>query len=400
MNGAINYVSCGLLWTALLFRLPDLTRRRPDPSLRAIVGVLAFASLCFLFGAPPTVALINRVTGVPNAAAPLTYAAITAYSAALLVLIACWRGGPSARRTTRNWICSYAAVLVGIGVLFALGHATEERRTDFDTYYATAPWVAEMVVLYLLAHLTATVVSALWALRWAREPDVRQRPWLRASLLTIGAGTVLSAGYSSSKLLAVAARWSGRDWPALGTSVPPVCAGLGALLTVAGVLLPVAVHHLSAWGDFVRLAPLEAVLDPVLRERSLRLERPRSPLLWATWRRSTVLNGLREIEALLDHGLYDAVYDAELARLRAGGRLLDGAPAAQDLASAAAWAATITAAARRRRSGQPAAAPVGAAAPVPLPRDPEVLVLVADAVKRAAGTVCSPAPGPATAGSV
>ncbi|MFR0357396.1 hypothetical protein [Streptomyces sediminimaris] len=400
MNGAINYVSCGLLWVALLFRLPDLTRRRPDPSLRAIVGVLAFASLCFLFGAPPTVALINHVTGVPNAAAPLTYAAITAYSAALLVLIACWRGGPSVRRTTCNWICGYAAVLVGIAVLFTLGHTTKERRTDFDTYYAMAPWVAEMVVLYLLAHLTATGVSALWALRWAREPEVRQRPWLRASLLTIGAGTVLSAGYSSSKLLAVAARWSGRDWPTLGTSVPPLCAGLGALLTVAGVLLPVVVHHLSAWGDFVRLAPLEAVLEPVLRERSLRLDRPRSPLLWATWRRSTVLNGLREIETLLDRELYDAVHDTELERLRSEGRRLDGAPGAHDLAAAAAWAATITAAARRRTSGQPAAAPFGGAVPLLLPRDPEVLVRIADAVKQAEGKGRSPAPGPAAAGSV
>lgn len=221
MSGAINYVSCGLLWVALLLRLPDLIRRWVDPSLRAIVGVLGFASLCFLFGAPPTVALINRVTGVPNLAAPLTYGAITAYSAALLILIACWRGGPSMRRTTRNWIYGYAAVLVGIAVLFALGNAADERRTDFDTYYAMTPWVAEMVVLYLLAHLTAVTVSALWALRWARERELRQRPWLRASLLTIGVGTVISAGYSSSKLIAVVARWSGRHWAVLGTSIPP-----------------------------------------------------------------------------------------------------------------------------------------------------------------------------------
>ncbi|MFG2793452.1 hypothetical protein [Streptomyces sp. NPDC048419] len=397
MNGAINYVSCGLLWTALLFRLPDLARRRLDPSLRAIVGVLGFASLCFLFGAPPTVALINRVTRVPNLAAPLTYTAITAYSAALLILIACWRGGPSMRRTTRNWIYSYAAVLVGIAVLFALGNAAEERRTDFDTYYAMTPWVAEMVVLYLLAHLTATTVSALWALRWAREPDVRQRPWLRASLLTIGTGTVLSAGYSSSKLIAVAAQWSGRDWPVFGTSIPPMCAGLGALLTVAGVLLPVAGHRLSTWGDFVRLAPLDAVLDPLLRERALRVERPRSPLLWATWRRSSILNGLREIETVLDQQLYDDFYEAELNRLRAPGQRREHGPAVQDLAAAAAWAATIAAAAQR--STQPARDSVGESTPLPLPRDPKALVLIADAVKRSAREARSPAPGPARAGS-
>ncbi|MCX5425831.1 hypothetical protein [Streptomyces sp. NBC_00078] len=397
MSGAINYVSCGLLWVALLLRLPDLIRRWVDPSLRAIVGVLGFASLCFLFGAPPTVALINRVTGVPNLAAPLTYGAITAYSAALLILIACWRGGPSMRRTTRNWIYGYVAVLVGIAVLFALGNAADERRTDFDTYYAMTPWVAEMVVLYLLAHLTAVTVSALWALRWARERELRQRPWLRASLLTIGVGTVISAGYSCSKLIAVVARWSGRHWAVLGTSIPPLCAGLGAMLTVVGVLLPMVGHQLSAWCDFVRLAPLDSVLDPVLRERALRVERPRSPLLWGTWRRSTILNGLREIETHLDKRLYDDVHDAELKRLQIPGPRGGRERTAYEEAAAVAWAATIAAAAQR--SALPPLKPFSESLPVPLPRDPKALVLIADAVKRSEREARSPAPGPARAGS-
>ncbi|MGW3122846.1 MAB_1171c family putative transporter [Streptomyces sp. NPDC001107] len=398
MSGVINYVSCGLLWVALLFKVPDVMRRRLDPSLRAIVGVLGFASLCFLFGAPPTVALINRITGVPNLAAPLTYAAITAYSAALLILIACWRGGPSMRRTARSWIYGYAAVLVGIAVLFAAGDSAVERRTDFDTYYATTPWVAEMVVLYLLAHLTAVTVSALWSLRWAREPEVQQRSWLRASLVTIGVGTILSAGYSSSKLIAVVAQWSGRNWPLLGTGIAPVCAGLGALLTVTGVLLPVAGHHVSAWRDFVRLAPLDAVLDPVLRERALRLERPRSPLLWGTWRRSTIFNGLREIETLLDQRLYDDVYAAELERLQQSAQRRGGGPGAQELAASAAWAAAISAA-TQRRSQQPVRELVGASLPLSLPREPDALVLIADAVKRSEWEKRPLTSGPARAGS-
>ncbi|MET9913929.1 MAB_1171c family putative transporter [Streptomyces sp. NPDC006476] len=396
MSGAINYISCALLWIALLFRLPDLARRRIDPSLRAIVAVLGFASLCFLFGAPPTVALINRLTGVPNIAAPLTYAAITAYSAALLILIACWRDGPSMRRTTRKWIYGYAVVLAGIAVLFAAGSPAEERRTDFDTYFATTPWVAEMIVLYLLAHLTAVTVSATWALRWAREKEVRQRPWLRASLLTIGTGTVLSAGYSISKLAAVGARWSGRDWPQLGISIPPLFAGLGALLTVTGVLLPLAGHHFSSWGDFVRLAPLDAVLDPVLTDRALRLERPRSPFLWATWRRSTILNGLHEIETLFDRGLYDHVVETEFRRLQERGRRRGRSVTAHELATSAAWAATIAAAAQQSiRPSEPSGEP----APLALPRNPRMLVLIADAIRRSERESHYAATDPARAGS-
>ncbi|TQJ92251.1 MAB_1171c family putative transporter [Streptomyces sp. SLBN-31] len=398
MSGAINYISCGLLWVALLFRLPDLRRHWSEPSLRAIIAVLGFASMCFLLGAPPTVALINSVSGIPNLAAPLTYAAITAYSAASLVLIACWRGGPSVRRTARNWIYSYAGVLTGIAVLFAVGNPAEERRTDFDTYYATTPWVAEMVVLYLLAHLTAATVSAVWSLRWARETEVRRRPWLRAGLLTIGTGTALSTGYSISKLAAIAARWSGRDWVTVGTSVSSLCAGLGALLTVAGFLLPMAGHHLSSWADFVRLAPLDALLDPVLEDRALRLERPRSPLLWGTWRRSTILNGLHEIEVFFDKALYEQVHDAELKRLRETAGAHGPEDGAQGRAVASAWAVTISAAARR--SAQRSSGAFGESAPLPLPQDPKALVRIADAVRRSERRERSVAAGPARAGSL
>ncbi|MFJ7149105.1 hypothetical protein ACIQVT_13025 [Streptomyces sp. NPDC100445] len=377
MSGAINYISCGLLWIGLLVKLPGLIRRGSEPSLRAINAVLAFASLCFLFGAPTSVEVINRVSGVPNLAAPLTYASITAYSATLLILIACWRGGPSARRTTRNWLYGYTAVLLAIGVLYVLGDTTEERRSDFDTYYATSPWIAEMVVLYLVAHLAAATVSAVWALRWAFEAEVRRLPWLRASLLTIGAGTVLSAGYSGSKLTAVVARWAGRDWPVLGTSVPPLCAGLGAVLTVVGVLLPVAGHHLSAWRDYFRLAPLDAVLDPVLTERALRVERPRSPLLWGTWRLSTVHNGLLALETHFDERLYDEAFGAEFDRTGNG-----------ESAASAAWAATITDAVRR--GSRPVSGPAGHQPRLSHPRDAGALVRIADAVRRSERTVREP----------
>ncbi|OYP13576.1 hypothetical protein CFC35_02955 [Streptomyces sp. FBKL.4005] len=387
MSGAINYVSCGLLWIGLLVKLPALIRHWSEASLRAINGVLALASLCFLFGAPASVRLINRVSGVPNLAAPLTYASITAYSAALLLMIACWRGGPSLRRTTLSWAYGYTAVLAGIAVLFVLGDAGEERRSDFDTYYATTPWISEMVVLYLVAHVTAVTVSAVWSLRWGFEAEVRERPWLRASLLTIGAGTVISSGYSISKLIAVVARWTGRDWAVLGTSLPPLCAGLGAVLTVVGVLLPMVGHHLSAWRDFFRLAPLDAVLDPVLTERALRVERPRSPFLWGTWRWSTIHNGLHAIETLYDATLYDATLDAELARTGDWAR-----------ASSAAWAATIAAAVRR--STEPPSEPAGAPARLSPPRDAASLVLIADAVKRTGRETWAVEPRPAEARSV
>ncbi|WP_414628998.1 MAB_1171c family putative transporter [Streptomyces prasinus] len=275
MNVLINYVSCGALWLGLLVRAPDLLRHRSDPYLRSLCAVLGLAGLCFFLGAPPTVGAINRLGGVPNLAAPLTYAAIIAYGAASQVLIVHWRGGPGVRRTARRWILAYTGVLAGVAVTFALGDAPVERRTDLDTYYATTPYLAQMIVLYLVAHLAAVTVTAVTSLRWAR----RVRGGLRAGLTLIGVGALCGTGYSAAKLVAVVARWFGRDWPALGTAVSPAAAGLGALLTVVGVLVPLVTPRVARWcrirRTYTRLEPLERALDDLLVRRTLRLPRPR-----------------------------------------------------------------------------------------------------------------------------
>jgi len=42
-----------------------------------------------------------------------------------------------------------------------------ERRTDLDTYYASAPFIREMIVLYLVSYMTATAMTTLLCWRWA-----------------------------------------------------------------------------------------------------------------------------------------------------------------------------------------------------------------------------------------
>ncbi|MFD0223103.1 MAB_1171c family putative transporter [Streptomyces hirsutus] len=337
MNGLINYVSCGALWLGLLVRAPDLLRHRRDPYLRSICAVLGLAGLCFFLGAPPTVGAINRLGGVPNLAAPLTYAAIIAYGAASQVLVVHWRGGPGVRRTARRWILAYTGVLAGVAVTFALGDAPVERRTDLDTYYATTPYLAQMIVLYLVAHLIAVTVTAVTSLRWAR----RVRGGLRAGLTLMGVGALCGTGYSVAKLVAVVARWSGRDWAALGTAVSPAAAGLGALLTVVGVLVPLITPRMARWGrarrTYARLEPLERALDDLLVRRTLRLPRPRlaSPAALLVWRQTSIHNALSHLDAYFDRDLFD--------RTRASALRTAADPA---WAEAAAWAAVIGTAVR------------------------------------------------------
>ncbi|MEV5434610.1 MAB_1171c family putative transporter [Streptomyces sp. NPDC052682] len=337
MTGVINYLSWGVLWLGLVLKAPDLLRHRGDPYLRAICAVLGLAGLCFLLGAPPTVGAINQLTGLPNLAAPLTYAAITAYGAASQVLIVYWRGGPRVHRTARRWILAYACVAVGIGTMFALGEAPVERRTDLDTYYARTPFIAEMIVLYLVAHLTAVSVTTVSALRWARRV---QGP-LRLGVTVLGLGSLCAAGYSVAKLVAVVARWCGRDWSVLGTGVAPAAAGLGAVMTVSGVTLPLLAPRLTQWRrarrTYGRLEPLERELDDLLTRRCLRLPRPRfaSPTTRLMWRQTSIHNALSHLDAYFDRSRYDRTRQAALRET--------GDP---ELAEAAAWAAVIAAAVR------------------------------------------------------
>jgi hypothetical protein len=349
VNGQIHYVSACVLWLGLLVKFPDLLRHHRDPYLRSLCGVLALAGLCFFLAAEPTVAAVNRLSGVPNLAAALTYGSITAYGAASQVLIVHWRGGPYVHRTSRRWITAYACVLLGVAGAFALGDAPEERRTDFDLYYASTPFTAEMILLYLAGHLVAATVTTVSALRWAREVG----GWLRAGLLLLGVGSVCNAGYSVAKLTAVAARWSGFSWPVLCTTIAPAAAGLAAVLTVVGVLIPLAGPRMDrqyrARRDFVRLAPLERELDEYLTRRALRLPRPRwsSPAARLMWRQTSIHNALGGLDAFFEPGLYERTREAAS---RAG-----GCPAR---AEATAWAAVIAAAVadERGRSGPSAAA--------------------------------------------
>ncbi|MFE3263654.1 MAB_1171c family putative transporter [Streptomyces sp. NPDC059215] len=367
MSGLINYISCGALWLGLGAKLPDLVRHR-DPFLRALSAALALGSLCFLLGAPPTVGVINRLSGIPNLAAPLTYAVITTYSASSMVLIVYWRGGPAVRRTARCWMTGYAVVVVALAVLFALGDAPRERRTDFDTYYSTTPYTAEMIVLYLVAHLIAVVATATATLRWARDVH----GWLRAGLLTMAVGTVLGTGYSIAKLVAVAGHWCGQTWSPLVTQVAPAAAGLGALLFVTGTLIPLAGPRLTTWlltwRAYVRLRPLEDELDEMLTRRHLRVPRPSllSPTTLLVWRQTSIQNALGHLDAyaLFDHNLYEQTHTAALLN----------APDAET-ARAAAWAATISAAVRVERSGRRVSTPAGSDGRM-LPRSPEPAALV------------------------
>lgn len=208
MTDSAYYLPAGILAVALLSKVPSLRHGWRDGMLRAACTLIALGACAFFFSAPPTVAQVNSWTGIANVSAPFVYSLLAAFNCACLVLLIHWRGGDAAsiRAQARVWIAATVGIIAVLMALFALGDAPIERQRDMDTYYATAPYIREMVVVYLLAHAVVGMVVTVTCFRWARQvPQV----WLKRGLATIAAGFVANLAFASGKLVAVAARWAG-----------------------------------------------------------------------------------------------------------------------------------------------------------------------------------------------
>ncbi len=236
MDSSDYYIPAVATLIGLAVKLPGLVKDWRDPLVRSVCLVIALGGAGFFFAAPPTITAVNETTGTANFSSPLVYGIISAFSAACLLLIVHWRGGPPehVRSVSRRWQAGYALVVVMLVVLFALGDAPVDRHTDFDTYYATTPFIREMIVLYLVAHMTAALVTTVLCWRWALQVS----GWLRAGLWILVLGWLLNLAFSGFKLAAVAARWAGQDWGALSTTLAPLLSALSAPCATVGFLMP------------------------------------------------------------------------------------------------------------------------------------------------------------------
>lgn len=344
-DGLILYVPGALLVLILLVKAPTLRRGWDQPLMRAVCALLIVGSLVLILAAPPSIAAVNRLTGVANFAAPLVFGLITAFSGACVVLVLQWGGGPPAavRRATLLAVAGFGAVAAAIVVLFVIGDAPVERLRDLDTYYACTPWIREMVVCYLLAHTVGSSALTVLTGRWLRRTDPSLRP-LRTGLALIVLGGLLDLGYLAAKWAALVARWSGRDWDALSTDAAPPLASGAALMIATGFLVPLVCGS-AAWRDvsqYRRLHPLWKAL------RGFAASSVRTvPLTW--WsplgirlihRESVIDDGILALAPWFDPAVRRAAYEA------ARGQGMD-----EGRAAVVADAAMLATACRRRAAG-------------------------------------------------
>ncbi|MFD6885201.1 MAB_1171c family putative transporter [Streptomyces sp. NPDC059957] len=269
MTGSDYYIPAGVLAIALVVKSPSFWRGWNSPMSKSIFVILAASAGGFVFGAPPTIERVNRLTGVPNVSALIVYCILSCLSCGSIVLLIHWRGGPEEilRRHTRMWIAATAVMIATFCVLFYLSSVPIEQQRDFDTFYANTPYVREMIVLYLTSHIAMSLVVAAKCWRWARELRDLQAAWTHWGLLILVAAFSIGLSFALLKFLAVGARWAGTDrWDSLSTDVAPPLAGLGAGMTTIGFLVPVVGPRLgSMWGSwraYRAMEPLWRALEP------------------------------------------------------------------------------------------------------------------------------------------
>ncbi|MFJ7157936.1 MAB_1171c family putative transporter [Streptomyces sp. NPDC101118] len=336
MTGGDYYIPAAALWISLAFKLPALRHNWRDPLLRSVCSLLILSGAVFVFAAPPTISVVNRLTGTPNFSAPLVYALISAFSASCLILIVNWRGGPpeDTRRFSRRWTTFYGVVIVAVVVLFVLGETPVERLRDFDTYYANTPYIREMIALYLVTHHIAAVVMTVLCWRWS----LQVRGWLRTGLVIIVVGYGFTIAYDMTKFAAVGARWAGRDWDGLSTYLAPPLASMGALVSAIGFILPLmcqrAADNWHTWATYRQLGALWRELRGAVPAGtpSVRIAWWSPAELRVLQRESDIHDGFLTLGPYFDLALHARVYERSLA----AGEGPDGAKAVADAAMVAA----------------------------------------------------------------
>ncbi|MFD9570072.1 MAB_1171c family putative transporter [Streptomyces sp. NPDC059982] len=358
MNGGLlRFLPGSLMVLALLVKVPSLRREWDRPLNRTACLLLVLGAPITFLASPPTISAVNRATGVVNFSAPLVFSLATLFSGTCVVLVLRWRGGPAAavRRATRLTAAVFGGAAVAIVVLFVIGDAPVERLRDLDTYYATTPWIREMIVCFLLAHTVGALALTALCAQWWRRADRSLRP-LRTGLALIVLSGLLDLAYLAAKWAAFAAHWAGRDWVVLSTDVAPPLASGASLTLGAGFLVPLAGGS-SAWRDLRHhhgLRPLWKALR-AFASRSVTTV----PLAWwsplgirLVHRESVIDDGLLALAGWFDPAVREAAYAA--ARRRG---LDEGA------ASVVADAAVLAAACRSREAADRA----GTAQPPPPP---------------------------------
>ncbi|MEU0196495.1 MAB_1171c family putative transporter [Streptomyces afghaniensis] len=311
------YVYGFMLLLVCAMKIPAMVRRRHDTLLRAACLLLLAAGCLMIFAAPESIAALNRLTGITNLAAPVVYATTTAFAGASLLLIVNWRPAPpeQTRRLSRLCVTVYGLAIIAIAVLFWAGSTPTEQPTLFDAYYATTPFIREMIVTYLAAQGVAMMAASTLCWRWSREVHGS----LRAGLRILAPAYLIIVCYDVLRLIAVTARWTGHNLDFLVDNVSPQLAAPACVLGALGFVLPLAGPRIAETARAVRqlwqLAPLWRVLQDIPTPGAVRAPLPwwrTPPAVLLTGRKTALYDAILALTPYCDPAVREAAYHTAL----------------------------------------------------------------------------------------
>ena len=320
----VFYIPGVILLVSAVFKLSTMKESWRDPLMAASGSLLLIGAFVCILAAPPTIGIVNGLTGIANFSAPLVYSGMSALSAAYLVLMITWRGGEPERVARASWLVVgvYGLVIVGIVVLFALADVPVERTRDLDTYYANTPYMREMILLYLVFHTVATAALAGMCVGWLRKV----RDLTHRGLTLIAVGAMFDLSYQIAKYAAIGARWNGRDWDYLSTSVSPPLVAIAGVTVAAGFALPrigpSAADNLRAWKRHRLLGPLWAEMRD-LRTPTSDTHWWDPPVVRLVQQEITILDGVLVCSPHLDNDVRRRAYADAVALAASTGAAAD-----------------------------------------------------------------------------
>lgn len=267
------YGPAALAWIALVSRIIAHWGRGHDDNKRLVLIFLGAAACTFSLQTPLGYHAAGQLLAVPNIARPLNHAGVLVTALTAQILLSRLTGN----RPGRIWWP--AVVLGGMAVTFALADIPV-NDVQFNTRYATTPWVLEYWLVYLAGLLPILIgVARLgWrGLAVAETRAVRLRMWMTVA----GAGAFVV--YHVHKGLFFAARRFGLPYSEVINQIMDRYLTLIAFLLVllAAVLPRSRTSAVRSWiqrySTYQRLRPLWLVFYRA--NPKIALTPPRSTLL-------------------------------------------------------------------------------------------------------------------------
>jgi hypothetical protein len=252
-----------LIWAAFAFKLRDLQRRAwRDGALRAICVSFGCAGVAFTLATPSVYWRVDQLLGVPNLATLLIYGGVLVLSVSAQVLLLIWIGPPDQTgvRVRRRLLLSGLA-LAAMVVLFVRAPVPVEEPYDFDARYATTPYVAQFLLIYLVAF--AVGYTGIARLCW-RYAAVAGRPWLSRGLRLTAIGAGFAVGYCTCKAIYLIGRHLGQNLMVWNLAAP-VSAVIGVPFLVVGLTIPAWGPRLSSSRAWLRHYRAHRALYPLWR---------------------------------------------------------------------------------------------------------------------------------------